>query len=84
MEEELGSETEEELERSKRRRLQCEKRKWRMGNEMRNRRDKRNVPHLGESDPDEAECTSAASGSESDSEENNVTDNPNPKRAQTE
>ena len=31
---------------------------------------------MGESDPDETECTSAASGSESDLEEGNVTDNP--------
>ena len=39
---------------------------------------------LGESDPDETERTSAASGSESDSEEGSVTNNPDQKRARTE
>ena len=39
---------------------------------------------LGESDPDETECTNTASASESDSEADNITDNPIPNRAQTE
>ena len=37
----------------------------------------------GESDSDETECTSTASASELDSEADNLTDNPIPKRAQT-
>ena len=51
---------------------------------MRNSRDMWNVPPMGESDPDETVCTSTLSTSESDSEADNITDNPNPKRAQTE
>jgi len=83
-EEELGSDTEEEVERSKRRLIKRENRKCRRGNEMRNRRDMWNVPPLGESDPDETERTSAASGSESDSEDGSVTNDPDQKRARTE
>ena len=51
---------------------------------MRNKRDMWNVLPLGESYPDETERTSAASGSESDSEEGSVTNNTDQKRARIE